>query len=60
MGHPSEFIGRTETGGACMMDVTGSGQMDLVLMESGRAGDSRAASRVAMGSLKMWMRRLRG
>ena len=36
-------------GGACMMDVTGSGQMDLVLMQSGaqairvlhRAGDGR-------------------
>ena len=25
----------TETGGACMLDVTGSGQMDLVLLESG-------------------------
>jgi tetratricopeptide (TPR) repeat protein len=25
----------TETGGACMLDVTGSGQMDLVLMGSG-------------------------
>jgi tetratricopeptide (TPR) repeat protein len=25
----------SETGGACMLDVTGSGQMDLVLMESG-------------------------
>ena len=25
-----------ETGGACMLDVTGSGQMDLVLMESGQ------------------------
>lgn len=25
-----------ETGGACMLDVTGSGQMDLVLLESGR------------------------
>jgi len=25
----------TETGGACMIDVTGSGQMDLVLMQSG-------------------------
>ena len=24
-----------ETGGACMLDLTGSGQMDLVLMESG-------------------------
>lgn len=24
-----------ETGGACMLDVTGSGQMDLVLMENG-------------------------
>ena len=28
---PSE----TETGGACMLDVTGSGQMDLVLTEAG-------------------------
>jgi hypothetical protein len=27
--------GSLETGGACMLDVTGSGQMDLVLMESG-------------------------
>jgi tetratricopeptide (TPR) repeat protein len=27
--------GFAETGGACMLDVTGSGQMDLVLMESG-------------------------
>jgi tetratricopeptide (TPR) repeat protein len=26
----------TETDGACMLDVTGSGQMDLVLMESGQ------------------------
>ena len=25
----------TTTGGACMMDATGSGQMDLVLMQSG-------------------------
>ncbi len=25
----------SETGGACMLDVTGSGQMDLLLMESG-------------------------
>ena len=25
----------TETGGACMLDVTGSGQMDLILMQSG-------------------------
>ncbi len=25
----------SETGGACMMDVTGSGSMDLVLMQSG-------------------------
>jgi tetratricopeptide (TPR) repeat protein len=25
----------TETGGACMIDATGSGQMDLVLMQSG-------------------------
>ena len=27
--------GSLETGGACMLDATGSGQMDLVLMESG-------------------------
>jgi hypothetical protein len=27
--------GSSQTGGACMLDVTGSGQMDLVLMESG-------------------------
>jgi tetratricopeptide (TPR) repeat protein len=27
--------GAGETGGACMLDVTGSGQMDLVLMERG-------------------------
>jgi tetratricopeptide (TPR) repeat protein len=27
--------GSAETGGACMLDVTGSGQMDLVLMEEG-------------------------
>lgn len=27
--------GSSETGGACMIDATGSGQMDLVLMESG-------------------------
>ena len=33
----------TTTGGACMMDVTGSGSMDLVLMQIGRAGHSRAA-----------------
>jgi tetratricopeptide (TPR) repeat protein len=26
----------SETGGACMLDVTGSGQMDLVLMEAGQ------------------------
>ena len=35
----------TATGGACMMDVTGSGQMDLVLMQIGRAGNSHSASR---------------
>jgi len=38
-GAPAPF---TTTGGACMMDVTGSGSMDLVLMQSG-AGHSRAA-----------------
>ncbi len=27
--------GFTTTGGACMMDVTGSGNMDLVLMQAG-------------------------
>ena len=31
----AEAHGFTTTGGACMMDVTGSGQMDLVLMQSG-------------------------
>ena len=31
-GAPREW---TTTGGACMMDATGSGQMDLVLMQSG-------------------------
>ncbi len=30
-----DLIGDASTGGACMMDVTGSGQMDLVLMQSG-------------------------
>ena len=30
-----EKVPASETGGACMLDVTGSGQMDLVLMESG-------------------------
>jgi tetratricopeptide (TPR) repeat protein len=28
-------VASSETGGACMLDVTGSGQMDLVVMESG-------------------------
>ncbi len=28
-------VSATATGGACMLDVTGSGQMDLVLMQSG-------------------------
>lgn len=31
-----EQSGWKSTGGACMMDSTGSGQMDLVLMQSGR------------------------
>ena len=31
----AEKVSSAETGGACMLDVTGSGQMDLVLMESG-------------------------
>jgi tetratricopeptide (TPR) repeat protein len=31
----SKAAGYTFTGGACMMDVTGSGAMDLVLMQSG-------------------------
>ncbi|HUB29725.1 MAG TPA: FG-GAP-like repeat-containing protein [Terracidiphilus sp.] len=49
---PQPMIGEdagTETGGACMLDVTGSHQMDLVLMQSGpqairvlhRAADGR-------------------
>jgi tetratricopeptide (TPR) repeat protein len=33
VGH--ESLRFTTTGGACMMDATGSGQMDLVLMQSG-------------------------
>jgi len=32
---PEATSASAETGGACMLDVTGSGQMDLVLMESG-------------------------
>ncbi|MGH9604356.1 MAG: FG-GAP-like repeat-containing protein [Terracidiphilus sp.] len=33
---PPTFASRnTETGGACMIDATGSGRMDLVLMQSG-------------------------
>ncbi len=31
----SATVKSNETGGACMMDVTGSGQMDLVLMQAG-------------------------
>ncbi len=38
-----------ETGGACMLDVTGSGQMDLVLMESGPQA-IRILHRAANGS----------
>jgi Tfp pilus assembly protein PilF len=41
----------TETGGACMMDVTGSGQMDLVLMQSG-AQAIRVLHRRADGSFE--------
>ena len=42
--------GGTETGGACMIDVTGSGQMDLVLMQSGPQA-IRVLHRGADGSL---------
>jgi tetratricopeptide (TPR) repeat protein len=39
----------TTTGGACMMDVTGSGQMDLILMQAGlqaiRVLDNRGGGR---------------
>jgi len=37
LGHPavSKASDFTTTGGACMIDATGSGQMDLVLMQSG-------------------------
>jgi tetratricopeptide (TPR) repeat protein len=41
----------TETGGACMLDVTGSGQMDLVLMQSG-AQAIRVLHRGADGSFE--------
>ncbi len=41
----------TETGGACMLDVTGSGQMDLVLMQSG-AQAIRVLHRRADGSFE--------
>jgi tetratricopeptide (TPR) repeat protein len=34
-GRAGESRFSTETGGACMMDVTGDGRMDLVLMQSG-------------------------
>jgi tetratricopeptide (TPR) repeat protein len=41
----------SETGGACMMDVTGSGSMDLVLMESGEQA-LRVLHRRADGSFE--------
>ncbi|MFZ0744826.1 MAG: FG-GAP-like repeat-containing protein [Terracidiphilus sp.] len=41
----------SETGGACMMDVTGSGSMDLVLMQSG-AQAIRVLHRRADGSFE--------
>lgn len=43
----------TTTGGACMMDVTGSGQMDIVLMQSG-AQAIRVLHRSGNGSLVDW------
>ena len=45
--------GNNETGGACMMDVTGSGQMDLVLMAEG-AQAIRVLHRRADG-FRSWM-----
>ena len=47
------------TGGACMMDATGSGQMDLVLMQSG-AQAIRVLHRASDGKFEDWMRRRRG
>ena len=41
-----------------MMDVTGSGQMDLVLMQSG-AQAIRVLHRKGDGSFEEWMRRRR-
>jgi tetratricopeptide (TPR) repeat protein len=41
----------TETGGACMMDATGSGQMDLVLLQSG-AQAIRVLHRASDGSFQ--------
>ncbi len=52
-------VASTETGGACMLDVTGSGQMDLVLMQSG-AQAIRVLHRASRREvLRMWMRRRR-
>jgi tetratricopeptide (TPR) repeat protein len=41
----------TTTGGACMLDVTGSGQMDVVLMESG-AQAIRVLHRTSQGGFE--------
>ena len=49
----------TTTGGACMMDVTGSGSMDLVLMQTG-AQAIRVLHNAATAALRNWMRRRRG
>jgi tetratricopeptide (TPR) repeat protein len=43
----------TTTGGACMMDVTGSGNMDLVLMQSG-AQAIRVLHNKGDGSFEEW------
>ena len=52
LGHPSAAT----TGGACMLDVTGSGQMDLVLMQSGEQAISVLHRSGAGGSSNRSMR----
>jgi tetratricopeptide (TPR) repeat protein len=49
-GAPSTF---TTTGGACMMDATGSGSMDLVLMQSGEQA-IRVLHAKGDGSFEEW------
>ena len=50
---PECAAGPTTTGGACMMDVTGDGRMDLVLMQSG-AQAIRVLHNKGDGSFEEW------